>query len=309
MKLFQRTYLFMAKGNIKRKISNDTVVKLHEWIDRFNNIIIHRNLKKRTLDDYQGRLKRIKNSFNNIPLHEIKTKDIADYINKIVSNGNITTARLMRSILKDMFNEAMSDGVTDSNPVIATRVPRNKIARSRLSESDYLAIYQSAVINCQPWVSMSMDLAILTGQRSGDIRKLKWDDVRDGFLWIEQEKTGTKIAIPLNISNSIANKTLQLVLDRCKHELNGKESVLVSQRGDMLADKTIGKSFSLARDKSGLSWEGSPPTFHEIRSLASRVYGIEKSDEFANQLLGHKSMDMTRMYQDDRGLSWKKIEI
>lgn len=77
----------------------------------------------------------------------------------------------------------------------------------------------------------------------------------------------------------------------------------------MLADKTIGKSFSLARDKSGLSWEGSPPTFHEIRSLASRVYGIEKSDEFANQLLGHKSMDMTRMYQDDRGLSWKKIEI
>ncbi|MFP9126129.1 tyrosine-type recombinase/integrase, partial [Enterococcus faecalis] len=61
---------------------------------------------------------------------------------------------------------------------------------------------------------MSMDLAILTGQRSGDIRKLKWNDVHDGFLWVEQEKTGTKIAIPLIISNNIANKTLQSVLDR-----------------------------------------------------------------------------------------------
>lgn len=302
-------FVYGKKETLRDKISNDSVVKFHDWIDRFNKIIINRDLKKRTLDDYQGRLKRIKNSFNNIPLHEIKTKDIADYINNIVSDGNITTARLMRSILKDMFNEAMSDGVVDFNPVIATRVPRNKIARTRLSENDYLIIYQSAIDHCQPWVSLSMDLAILTGQRSGDIRKLKWDDVHDGFLWIEQEKTGTKIAIPLNISNSVAKKTLQYVLDKSKNVMNGKESVLVSQKGDMLADKTIGKAFSLARSKSGLSWEGSPPTFHEIRSLASRIYGAEKSNEFANQLLGHKSMDMTRMYQDDRGLSWKKIEI
>ncbi|WBA57828.1 tyrosine-type recombinase/integrase [Providencia sp. 21OH12SH02B-Prov] len=302
-------FIYGKKESLINRMASNDAIKFHDWIDRFGEIILLRDLKKKTLDDYQGRLKRIKNSFNNVPLSEIKTKDIADYINNIVSDGNITTARLMRSILKDMFNEAMSDGVIDFNPVVATRVPRNKIARTRLSGSDYIQIYNTAVEHCQPWVSMSMDLAILTGQRSGDIRKLKWNDIYDGYLWIEQEKTGTKIAIPLTISNNIANKTLQSVLDRCKHELNGKEFVLVSQKGDMLADKTIGKAFSLARSKSGLSWEGSPPTFHEIRSLASRVYGNEKSNEFANQLLGHKSMDMTRMYQDDRGLSWKKIEI
>lgn len=60
---------------------------------------------------------------------------------------------------------------------------------------------------------------------------------------------------------------------------------------------------------SGLSFEGDPPTFHELRSLSARLYEKQISDKFAQHLLGHKSDTMASQYRDDRGREWDKIEI
>ena len=38
-----------------------------------------------------------------------------------------------------------------------------------------------------------MDLALLTGQRPADVLKLKKTDIRDGALWIIQNKTGQRL--------------------------------------------------------------------------------------------------------------------
>ena len=41
----------------------------------------------------------------------------------------------------------------------------------------------------------AMDLALLTGQRPADVLKLKRTDIRDGALWIVQNKTGARLGI------------------------------------------------------------------------------------------------------------------
>ena len=41
----------------------------------------------------------------------------------------------------------------------------------------------------------AMDLALLTGQRPADVLKLQRTDIRDGALWIVQNKTGTRLGI------------------------------------------------------------------------------------------------------------------
>lgn len=43
-----------------------------------------------------------------------------------------------------------------------------------------------------------------------------------------------------------------------------------------------------------------PPTFHEIRSLAARLYKDERGEEFAQKLLGHTSENTTKLYLDER---------
>lgn len=61
------------------------------------------------------------------------------------------------------------------------------------------------------------------------------------------------------------------------------------------------KKFVAARKASGLSFEESPPTFHEIRSLAGRLYEKERGKDFAQKLLGHSSETMTLKYLNTRG--------
>lgn len=50
-----------------------------------------------------------------------------------------------------------------------------------------------------------------------------------------------------------------------------------------------------------------PPTFHESRSLAGRMYETECGREFAQHLLGHKSEKMTAKYLDLRDDSFTLI--
>lgn len=43
----------------------------------------------------------------------------------------------------------------------------------------------------------AMDLALLTGQRPADVLKLTRKDIRDGALWVVQNKTGARLAIEI----------------------------------------------------------------------------------------------------------------
>ena len=52
-----------------------------------------------------------------------------------------------------------------------------------------------------------------------------------------------------------------------------------------------------------------PPTFHEIRSLAARLYGDEFGAEFAQALLGHKTAQMTALYRDSRGRERDEVKV
>ncbi|WP_409350075.1 tyrosine-type recombinase/integrase [Yersinia intermedia] len=72
-------------------------------------------------------------------------------------------------------------------------------------------------------------------------------------------------------------------------------------------DSSCRKRSSYALKATDLVYEISPPSFHEIRSLASRLYEAEYGKEFAQKLLGHKSMKMTNVYLDSRKNEWVKI--
>ncbi|WP_347299292.1 tyrosine-type recombinase/integrase, partial [Clostridium perfringens] len=62
----------------------------------------------------------------------------------------------------------------------------------------------------------------------------------------------------------------------------------------------LSKGFVKARNNSGIPLSENPPTFHEIRSLAGRMYEKEYGKEFTQKLLGHTSEKMTQKYLDTR---------
>jgi len=69
----------------------------------------------------------------------------------------------------------------------------------------------------------------------------------------------------------------------------------------------INGPFTEASSLSCVQFGASPPSFHEIRSLARRLYAEENGEEFTQRLLGHKNMSMTKKYLDSCGQEYVMI--
>lgn len=289
------------------RISSDDAMTVHSWIERYEVILKGRGLKQKTLIDYESKLRAIKERIPDSPLSDITTKHIASLLNDYVDDGKHATAKLIRSTLGDLFREAIAEGHLQTNPVTATRTPKSETKRERLTLDECRKII-AATSDLPPWVPLSIELAVITGQRVGDLCAIKWSDIHDDFLHIEQQKTGVKLAIPLNLTLDSLNLVLSDTLFKCKTILRG-DTVISSTRNMPLSSGTVSRYFMRARKASGLSFGDDPPTFHELRSLSARQYEKQVSDKFAKHLLGHKSDSMASQYRDDRGREWNKLEI
>lgn len=200
-------------------------------------------------------------------------------------------------------------------PEISVKKARRLVELISLSIEQWKLIYESAG-SMPPCAQNSMLLALVTGQRIGDIVSMKFSDIWDNHLHITQNKTGVKLAIPLNLRCDAIGMTLSDVISKCrdrvvspylihhvKHHAYGKA-------GSHVPEKTISKYFKEARDKANIVWPKdctALPPFHEQRSLSSRTYEAQGID--VKTLLGHKTEAMSAMYGDDRGLEWKKLVI
>ncbi len=156
-----------------------------------------------------------------------------------------------------------------------------------------------------PWFGLAMDLALVCGQRREDLTQMRFSHVVNDRLLVEQGKTGAMISLPLDLELEIVGLRLGTVIDRCRlvstTDFMISAGIRKNSPDGSLHPDGLTKKFVAARKASGLSFEESPPTFHEIRSLADRLYEKERGKDFAQKLLGHSSETMTLKYLNTRG--------
>ncbi|ULH13092.1 phage integrase Arm DNA-binding domain-containing protein [Serratia marcescens] len=285
------------------KLMGEHEYTLTEWLERYEIILQRRNLAANTYKVRAGHIKTIRAKMGDMVLSKITTRHIAEFLEPWIMEGKKTMAGTLRSVLSDIFREAIVEGRSSVNPVGPTRAPKVEVTRERLQWTTYKPTREAA--EQQPaWFSLAMDLALVTGQRREDIALMRFSNIYDDRLHITQIKTGAMIAIPLSLTLNSAGLKLSTVIDRCR--LVSRCDYLVSAGirknspdGSVHPD-SLTKGFVKARNNSGIAFSENPPTFHEIRSLAGRLYEKEKGKDFAQKLLGHKSEKMTEKYLDVR---------
>ncbi|WP_454520643.1 phage integrase Arm DNA-binding domain-containing protein [Enterobacter hormaechei] len=245
----------------------------------------------------------------------VDVKDIAQILETYVSEGQPRMAQVVRSVLIDVFKEAQHYGEVPPgyNPALATKQPRRRITRQRLNLDEWKKIFEIADAKHR-YMGNAMLLALVTAQRLGDISNMKFSDIWDDHLHVIQEKTGSKLAIPLSLRLDAIGWSLRDVIARCRdyavspYLVHFFRATSMAKRGAQVKTNTLTMNFSKARDKAEINWgEGTPATFHEQRSLAERLYEAQGID--TQKLLGHKSPNQTARYHDDRGKDWLKITI
>ncbi|EJN6575533.1 phage integrase Arm DNA-binding domain-containing protein [Salmonella enterica] len=274
-----------------------------KWIERYEVLLQRRNLSANTYKIRSNQLATIREKMGEMILAEVTTKHVATFLETWIEGGKNTMAGAMRSVLSDMFREAVVEGHITQNPVAPTRAPRIEVARNRLRLDVYKKIREAAE-HLPAWFPLAMDLALVTGQRREDVSCMKFSNIIDDRLYVNQIKTGMKIALPLSLNLSAVGLRLGTVIDRCR--LVSRTDYLISpgvrknSSDGSLHPDSLTKKFVAARKLAGINFSDNPPTFHEIRSLAGRLYRDERGEDFAQKLLGHTSENTTKLYLDER---------
>lgn len=280
-----------------------------KWIGEYTTLYGERGLAAVSVRNAGMRLKRLNAEFGKQDIRDISTMDIAKYLGDMAKDGKGQMARSMRSLLRDVFMEAMAAGWTDKNPVEVTKAARVTIKRQRLTLEMWRLIHAEAK---QPWLKRAMELAVLTGQRREDIAAMLFKDEHDGHLHVIQSKTGARLRISTALRLEALDLELAAIIKQCrigvlsKHLVHHHRTISRAKAGQPIMLDTLSKAFADARDAvaklHGIPLGERPPSFHEMRSLAARLHAEEGRDP--QRLLGHRSAKMTDLYRDSRGAEW-----
>lgn len=312
----QRTRQILALSD-RLATSKGKAITTITWLDRYWKIQEERlaagDIKLNTYKQKAKPVSLLKERVGMKLISTVDVRDVAQILDDYIAAGQPRMAQVIRSVLIDIFKEAQHFGEVPPgyNPALATKQPRRKIERQRLSLEEWQKIFDIADSNHR-YMGNAMLLALVTGQRLGDVSNMKFTDVWDDHLHVVQEKTGSKIAIPLSLRLNSIGWCLRDVIARCRdyavspYMIHFFRATSQAERGAQVKSNTITTNFSKARDKADIEWgDGTPATFHEQRSLAERLYEAQGID--TQKLLGHKSPNQTARYHDDRGKDWTKI--
>lgn len=289
---------------------------VEKWLDKYIELWVERKKPApgtlATAKRYIDRVKKAEWAW--MQVKDVTTQHVSEFLTRLERESTASVAMNLRARLHDVFEWAQNHGLTETgkNPVTATHVPEYKVKRERLSLDQFLAIRAKV----PAWAQHGMDLALLTGQRIGDIVKMQFLDYRDGYLFIAQGKTGYKLQQDGRIRLEAIGMSIDDVVRQCRNRVISKFLIHhtrtsgVYKAGDAVDQDGLSRAFSSARDECGISAsEGkTPPTFHEIRSLAERLYKKEYGQEFAQSIMGHKHAKMTAEYDDLRGSGWAVVQ-
>lgn len=237
----------------------------------------------RTQRDNLKELDRLRAVFGPVLIENIKPHHVRTYLDV---RGKSAKARANRekALLSHVFNKAREWGYTDApNPCQGVK-GFTEAGRDRyVTDDEFRAVREKA----DPTLRDAMDLALLTGQRPADVLKIQRTDIRDGALFVRQNKTGAKRAIEL--VGELA-QVIERIMSRPRQRLSAY--LVQDDNGRPLSMLALRSRFDKARRAAGVSFQ-----FRDIRAKTASDTGDLAHSQ---RLLGHKTRDMTEHYVRER---------
>lgn len=287
---------------------------LSSWLDVHESQIMGKGYKAQTVRNRRTTLAHVRRLWGTSQIDTLKAHEVISKLRSEFLPDRTSTAQRVLAELREAFTEAIANDLVQTNPAAHVKLPSHKVKRKRLSFEVWEQMRERSRASRQKWLESLLLLSLVTGQRRGDLVKMKFSDVVDGCLRVEQQKQagkgyGARIAIPLTLRLDSIGMTLSDVIEDCRLAGDGGPTLLRKSNGGELDESSLSIRFAdciRGVCGEGAYKEGEWPSLHEVRSLSARMYRAQGVD--TQTLLGHKHAEMTAVYEDDRGLSsreWK----
>lgn len=234
-----------------------------------------------TAKKYRGTARYLQVLLKDFAPEQVTQRDVVAIRRELKEQASVCNRTL--NVLKLVFDYALEEGLLDSNPCVGVKtIPPNKRQRA-MSFAEFEAIKAQA----GPLLQVIMDLCYLTGQRIGDVLKIKRADLTESGIYIEQKKSQG------NVRLFVAwNDDLRATVERAKslHGTTPSLYLLKGTRGKPPAYATIWKQYDKARRLAGIE----DVIIHDLRAKS----GTEAQEQGIDpqKLLGHTNPEMTKRY-------------
>lgn len=251
---------------------------------------------KNTADDYANCFPALLEFFDNPPLPLAKAEP--QHVHQFLRwRGKKSQSRANRekAVFSLIWNWARGEGFTDRpNPCQGIKGFKLQKRQTYVYDEVYAAVYKAA---CAP-LRDAMDLAYLTGQRPGDVRRAIETDIRNGMLCFRQSKTDTPVRI--QIEGELKGLLERIQARKAAHSVRSLY-LICDDRAQPLSKEGLRYRFDMARERAA---ESNPHLAEQIlgfqfRDLRAKA-GTDTADsaglQQAQRQLGHKSVTMTERY-------------
>lgn len=251
---------------------------MEELIDRFM-FDAKTALKPRTLRTYTVAAEKLKKAFIEFSPELVKPMHVAQVLDH--NRKTPAMANVMRNVLKQVFTKAVVWGLAEINPV--QFVPPFKAGkRDRyITEAEFKAIKAKAT----PTLQAIMDICYITGQRIGDVLKIRYADIQDDGVFFKQEKTGNRLKVEMT-------DDLKSAIDsaRALHQSVKGLTLFHTRQGKPFAYWTIRTLWTRATTSAGIE----DVHIHDIRAKAATDAKAQGLD--SKTLLGHTTESSHNRY-------------
>lgn len=162
-----------------------------ELVARYRMTQGYRQLAPSTRRDRDGMLDEIVEKHGTKPYAELtkgKLKQLRDELGDTPGKAN-----KFISVMSVLFKAGIDLEMVAHNP--AADIPRLPIGEYEpWSEKQISAVMERA----SPMMRLAVTLMLYTGQRVGDVCRMRWADIEDGVIHVVQQKTGKEVWVPLH---------------------------------------------------------------------------------------------------------------
>lgn len=252
--------------------------EMGKLIDRVMDQLAQK-VRPSTMAQYRLVAKRLKDILKDFSPDQVRGKHIAAI--KLHHGKTPNMANRMLSVLRSVFAYAVEWQLVDSNPCIGVKRHVERKRDRYITDHEFLAVKGCAGKR----LAAIMDVAYLTGQRIGDVLKIRYADISDEGIYFEQEKTGARLLVRMS-------PELRAAIDRAK--VAGGDNIraitLFHTRGKPVSYFSVRDQFDTARKAAGVE----DMHIHDIR--AKSLTDTKRQGKDAQKLAGHTDAKMTARY-------------
>lgn len=243
-------------------------------------------LKPRTQSDYVQHQKKLLAVFGKVKADSIKPEHVREFMDKRGLQSK-TQANHEMSSMSRVYRWGYERGYVKGNPCLGVSKFKS-VARDRyITNEEYETIYRCA----DTTVKVAMEISYLCAARLSDVIGMKWSQVTEHGVFIQQGKTGTK-------QIKAWSNRLKLAFDLAKQEMQpvtADTTVIKSSHGGGFTRKGFSNRWESARakaaEKLGYALDC---TFHDIK--AKGISDYEGSTKDKQLFSGHKTEGQVLVY-------------